>query len=307
MEKEKTLITADELRLHAAEIVKGYRNEHTRRAYDREARRFVAWYASGKRSCFDSQMVSDYGNHLLSEANSSTRINHGSLFLAAMAKRLANSGIIDGGTVYLATSIARLPQEKIERLPLSDEVIRQLIGAPDAETMTGFRDRAVLCVLFGCGLDRSECATLAVEQIQDGQFVKVAGRRGKFRNVSIPAWANEALLGWLEISGINSGPLFPSLALQRSAYADRPMSPQAIYDIVRKYATIIGAQIRPNDLRRTHLILKEKDADDLRQTIAKLNREIDSLRRALKHKSNLTPDRLRGAVMEHWERRDLEP
>lgn len=298
-------MTADELRLHAAEIVKGYRNRHTRRMLDREANRFLDWYEMEGYDEFDRGTLADYTDYLTGISNSSAKINHGALFVALLTKQLIKNGLVDGDTAYFATTISRLPRDKTLVEALDVNVIHRLLEAPD-KTLQGSRDRAVLCVLFGCGLDRAECAGLTIDQLCHGHLTLVRGRRGKARNVPIPAWVNEAILGWLNESGIETGPLFPSLADLQQGRAERPMSPQSIYNIVRKHAANIDLRISPNELRRTHFSLKENDATMLHETIVKLNREIASLRRALNIKANLTPDRLRSATMQHWERRDID-
>ena len=49
---------------------------------------------------------------------------------------------------------------------LSLRQAQTLLSAPDAGTVKGLRDRAILAILFGCGLRRSEVAALRFQQIQ---------------------------------------------------------------------------------------------------------------------------------------------
>jgi site-specific recombinase XerD len=43
---------------------------------------------------------------------------------------------------------------------LSQRQAQALLSAPDISTVSGLRDRAILAVLLGCGLRRSEVAAL---------------------------------------------------------------------------------------------------------------------------------------------------
>ena len=67
------------------------------------------------------------------------------------------------------------------------------------------RDYAMLAILFGCGLWRSELVGPDVDDIQMRQghwaVVDLIGKGGHIRTVPVPLWAMAALDDWIGISG----------------------------------------------------------------------------------------------------------
>src|SRR5262249_31004888 len=88
-----------------------------------------------------------------------------------------------------------------------------LLNAPDATTNKGLRDRAILAVLLGCGLRRSEVAALTFKHIQqrDGRWciVDLVGKHGRVGTVPKPTWVKVAVDAWATAAGITDGPVFP--------------------------------------------------------------------------------------------------
>ena len=72
---------------------------------------------------------------------------------------------------------------------LTAKQAQALLNAPDATTNKGLRDRAILAVLLGWGLRRSEVATLTFKHIQqrDGRWWVV--------NLGAPAHVPDADMG----------------------------------------------------------------------------------------------------------------
>jgi integrase len=66
----------------------------------------------------------------------------------------------------------------------------------DVATSKGLRDRAILAVLLGCGLRRSEVAKLTMGHVQqrDGRWciVDLLGKHGRVRTVPMPTWTKSA-------------------------------------------------------------------------------------------------------------------
>jgi site-specific recombinase XerC len=74
------------------------------------------------------------------------------------------------------------------------------------------RDYAMLALLFGCGLRRSELVGLGMSDVQQRQehwaIVDLIGKGGHIRTVPIPEWTKRALDEWTVAAGIRDGKIF---------------------------------------------------------------------------------------------------
>ena len=142
---------------------------------------------------------------------------------------------------------------------LSEQEVERLLAAPDLETASGVRDRAMLEVLYATGLRVSELVGLRSEQVNLIQGVlRVVGKGGKERLVPL----GEPAVEWLErylrkgrpdILGERRTPaLFPTSR-------GRAMTRQAFWHLIKRYAVRAGISqgISPHTLRHafaTHLL-----------------------------------------------------
>src|SRR5215471_852700 len=80
---------------------------------------------------------------------------------------------------------------------LSATEARALWQCPDAATLKGRRDRAIIAVLLGCGLRRRELAELSFDHLQRREnrwaIVDLVGKGGHVRTVPIPDWVKQFL------------------------------------------------------------------------------------------------------------------
>src|SRR5437763_3268680 len=90
-----------------------------------------------------------------------------------------------------------------------------LLTTPDATTNKGRRDRAILAILLGCGLRRSEVASLTFRHIQQREsrwcIVDLLGKHGRVRTIPIPTWVKVATEAWIAAAGIAEGNVFRSV------------------------------------------------------------------------------------------------
>ena len=157
---------------------------------------------------------------------------------------------------------AGLSQPKLPRSlprPLSVEDAGALMGAPDAASSAGLRDRAILELLYGSGLRISELTGLDVDDVdlEDG-FVRVLGKGGKERDVPLGRYGREAVAAYLTRAR-------PDLAASRSRSAlllsqrGGRLTRQSVGRIVAAQARAAGLERRvtPHTLRHsfaTHLL-----------------------------------------------------
>lgn len=138
---------------------------------------------------------------------------------------------------------------------LSSPEIERLLNAPDDNTIIGFRDRAILTLLYSTGIRASECAGLNEEDVDlDAKSIRVTGKGGHQRTIPLNDTVIVALRNYRRVRGL----LLPESAFFRSRNHGR-MSRNTIYERVRKYArqAKIPKRVSPHKLRHTfatHLV-----------------------------------------------------
>jgi len=117
------------------------------------------------------------------------------------------------------------------------------------QTLRGQRDFAILSVLFGAGLRRSELASLDLAHVERDQLM-VFGKGREWRTARLGENATVALGRWLEVRGTASGALFRPIH-RSGALLARRLSSEAVARIVARRAHAAGiGELRPHDLRR---------------------------------------------------------
>ena len=112
--------------------------------------------------------------------------------------------LIERGTIkqnpaagYRAPKIARYHPDY-----LSVEEIERILTAADLNPKLALRDRAVIELLYGCGLRISELLDLRIGSLEfEAGFVKVTGKGNKQRLVPLGKFAGEAVQKYLDSPG----------------------------------------------------------------------------------------------------------
>jgi integrase/recombinase XerD len=163
---------------------------------------------------------------------------------------------------------------KTQKLPevLSRDEVNRLLSAPQGTSATALRDRALLEVLYACGLRASEAIGLALEDVDlEEEFLRARGKGSKERLVPIGREAIAALRAYLT----RARPALVGLGSERHVFVNRrggSLSRQGLYKIVQGYAATVGLSDRmsPHTLRHTfatHLLAGGCDLRTLQEML----------------------------------------
>ncbi|MDE6147190.1 MAG: tyrosine recombinase XerD [Bacteroidales bacterium] len=179
---------------------------------------------------------------------------------------------------------------------LSVEEIVRIMDSVPLSSWQGTRDRAILEILYGCGLRVSEAAALTVSGLyfEDG-FVRIIGKGNKERIVPLGDVAADAVASYLQVRPEPRDTASDDiLFLSRLGKA---MSRVSIFNIVKKQALAAGIskEISPHTFRHsfaTHLI---ENGADLRV-----------VQEMLGHESIVTTEIYTHVEASSWQRNVLE-
>jgi site-specific recombinase XerD len=242
----------------------------TRRVYNLGLDEFIAWYGEEPRLGFTKATVNAWRMALEARGLGPISINVRITAVRKLAVEAADNGLL---APELAAGITRVKGAKSKGVRVGNWLsVRQaqaLLNAPDAATKKGLRDRAMLAILLGCGLRRSEVAALTLRHIQQRDnrwcIVDLVGKHGRVRTIPMPTWVKVAIDAWTTTAAVTEGPV-----LRRIARGDKvrsePMSEKVVWQLLRPYAAAAGvAGIAPHDLRRTCAKLCRSAGGELEQ------------------------------------------
>lgn len=236
---------------------------NTLESYRRDLTQFAAWlaqrpgqadpdlYAVG-----DSELQEWLAHLHLARRSSARTVSRG---LSAL-RRFYGIALRDGRVRRDPTQLLASP--RLPRLPpksIGEGQIDALLAAPDVDTTLGCRDRAMLEVLYACGLRVSELIGLQLAQVDlMAGVLKVLGKGARERLVPLGDEAVHRVRLYLagarqELLGART-----SEALFVTARGET-MTRQTFWTLIRKYALRagIGGRLSPHTLRHafaTHLL-----------------------------------------------------
>lgn len=260
---------ASETQQIVAIVLDGLTSEHSKRAYRKALEDFLAWYAASGKPGLSKATVQAYKVQLQTRGLSASTVNQAMSAIRKLAQEAADNGLMDA---QLANGIAKVQGVKSAGVRAGNWLTlaqaQELLNTPDTNTIKGIRDRAILAVMLGCGLRRSELAALTWQHIQqrEGRWVIVdmLGKGKRVRTIPMPSWAKAALDAWSAAAGVHSGCVF--LAINKGGRVNGAgMTAQAVHDVVIENASRLDYQLAAHDLRRTFAKLAHKGGAGLDQ------------------------------------------
>lgn len=152
---------------------------------------------------------------------------------------------------------------------LNQAEIEQLLLMPDVSQEIGLRDRAILELMYACGLRVSEAVDLKISDVEiNSGILTCKGKGNKMRKIPIGTSAVEWLKSYLVLrrkkENIEISNLFVSSL-------GRPISRQIIFNFIKEYAEKCGLEdVSPHTLRHsfaTHLIQNAADVRSVQQML----------------------------------------
>ena len=246
----------DEWRRLKALVLDSVSSPHTRRVYNLALDEFISWYRNEPRPGFSKATVAAWRTSLESRNLGSSSINIRLSAIRKLAVEASDNGLL---APELMAGILRVKGVKAKGIRVGNWLsLRQaqvLLSAPDVTTLRGLRDRAILAVLLGCGLRRSEAAALTFAHLRqlDGRWciVDLLGKHGRVRTVPMPAWVKLAIDAWTSAAGVADDHVFRPVN-RAGRFSGERLGGKAIWQMLPQYAQAVGIPgIAPHDARRT--------------------------------------------------------
>jgi integrase len=185
--------------------------------------------------------------------------------------------------------LRQMQREKPPYKALSADELRRLFAAIPRDATRGIRDFAIFTVYFFTARRRSEIVSLTWGDLEQAKLIEAGGGRrsgwlyhyrskGHKRQdatAEMPQIAMDAILAYLDASGKRktiqaSDPIFttvPGYIGQHGYDPKRPLSSQAVYSAVKRYAKAAGldARVSVHSLRHTSARIRYENGSDIRE------------------------------------------
>jgi len=236
-------------------------SKNTLAAYRSDLKIFNKWLAGKSFISVNSKHIQDYfSDRQKNNIGSSTQARILTCLHSFYQYLLANQLIKKDPTEQLS-------HPKLEKkLPvfLNIQEVEKLLEAPSSSSLFGQRDRAMLELLYSCGLRVSELINLSYHNINlKEEFIRIHGKGNKERVLPM----GEIAIDFLMKYETNARPILLKYGQSDSYFLSNrgsAMSRQNFFYIIKAYANQVGIDkpLSPHSLRHafaTHLVQKGAD------------------------------------------------
>ena len=243
----------------------------TAEAYRRDLERYLAFLdEQGVGSCdaVTPEIIAAFEKRLVEEGLATTTVRRRISAVRGYHKFLVREGL----TASNPAEAVDIPKAA-DVLPdvLSIEEVGRMLDAYIDERPSGLRDRAILEVLYGCGLRASEICGLNLDNLYlDDGFLRVFGKGSKERIVPIAGAAERALRTYLAEgrSTLARGAAAANPDARAAVFLNQRggrLGRQSVFNLVRKAGRAINRyDLHPHTLRHSFATHMLKGGADLR-------------------------------------------
>ena len=236
-------------------------SKNTLSAYRSDLKIFSQWLNETSLIEVNKKLIQDYFLYRQSTHISSSTQSRVLTCLHSFYQFLLDNNLIN------TDPTEQLSYPKLEKkLPvfLNIQEVEKLLEAPNISSLFGQRDRAMLELLYSCGLRVSELINLSYHNINiKEEFIRIHGKGNKERILPM----GEIAIDYLTAYELNSRPILLKNDQSDSYFLSnrgKAMSRQNFFYIIKAYATQAGIDkpLSPHSLRHafaTHLVQKGAD------------------------------------------------
>jgi integrase/recombinase XerC len=197
-----------------------------------------------------NKLAQGFQNYLRDSGKAPTSINR---TLSALKSMVKQANLL--GMVPWTLTLTRMKSQcyRDTKGPGLHNYRKMLEVCTDRKDVKGVRDYAVLCTLYSLALRRSELVNTRLGDLDlDEGTLSILGK-GKTQRIklTLPEPTKKALAGWIEIRGLQQGPLF--YGIEKGGRLKGALTGNGLYDLIKTLGKKVGINTRVHGIRHTSI------------------------------------------------------
>ena len=235
-------------------------NPSTRRAYENAVKDFMRFTGIQRPEEFRTVTrahIIAWRDQLTGRGLGGSTIRHRLASLASLFEYLCEKNAVTHNPVK-GVERPRTESGEGKTPAIGDHQARELLAAPDKDTIKSKRDRAILSMLLFHALRREELCKLKVKDFRHARkgvpHLKVSGKGGKTRYLPLHPGTMGLVSDYLDAAGHgldDNGALFRPVKNNSGSGLGRAITADGVYKLVRAYSRLLGFEIGAHSLRAT--------------------------------------------------------